>query len=119
MGTPVTHDEMIQMFASNQDATLEIIRSMQTAVNATTKAETDKIDIKLDGVITRQNKVNNSVAKNIKAAAKNTEVTKKISKWMRHWKWCLAGLFVFCYGVAWVYENIDLKETIVNIISNL
>lgn len=32
MKTPVTHDQMIKMFASNQDATIEIIRSMQTAI---------------------------------------------------------------------------------------
>jgi len=39
MKTPVTHEQMIRMFASYQDANIEIIHSMQTAVNATTKEE--------------------------------------------------------------------------------
>jgi len=37
MKTPVTHEQMAQMFSSYQEANIEIIRSMRTAVNATTK----------------------------------------------------------------------------------
>ena len=37
MKTPVTHDQMIKMFDSQQAANIEIIHAMRTAVNATTK----------------------------------------------------------------------------------
>jgi len=37
MKTPVTHEQMAQMFSSYQEANIEIIHAMRTAVNATTK----------------------------------------------------------------------------------
>lgn len=119
MNTPVTHGQMIKMFSQQQDAILEITRLNAKAINAKTVMETDRIDMKLDGVITRQDKVNNSVAKNVREISKNTEVAKRIKCFTRHWRWCLIGLFVFCYGVAWMYENINLKEFIINIIGKL
>ena len=95
MKTPVTHDQMAQMFSSYQEANIEIIRSMQTAVNATTKAETDRIDVKLDGVILRQNKINGSVAK-------NTKTTEKVNRFSNNAKWYAIALFGFCYAVCWI-----------------
>ena len=78
MKTPVTHDQMIKMFENSQAANIEIIHAMRTAVNATTKSETDRIDVKLDGVILRQDKANDSVAKNVKAITLNNETTEKV-----------------------------------------
>jgi len=109
MKTPVTHDQMIQMFSSYQEANIEIIRSMQTAVNATTKAETDRIDVKLDGVILRQDKINGSVAKNIKT-------TERVNRISSNVKWYILGLFAFCYSVAWIYDSFNLKEIILKLI---
>ena len=109
MKTPVTHDQMIQMFSSYQEANIEIIRSMQTAVNATTKAETDRIDVKLDGVILRQDKINGSVAKNIKT-------TERVNNFSGNVKWYIIGLFGFCYSVAWIYDSFNLKEIILKLI---
>ena len=109
METPVTHDQMIQMFSSYQDANIEIIRSMQTAVNATTKAETDRIDVKLDDVILRQDKVNGSVAK-------NNKTTERVNRISSNVKWYVLGLFGFCYSVAWIYDSFNLKEIILKLI---
>jgi len=109
METPVTHDQMIQMFSSYQEANIEIIRSMQTAVNATTKAETDRIDVKLDGVILRQDKVNGSVAK-------NNKTTERVNNFSGNVKWYIIGLFGFCYSVAWIYDSFNLKEIILKLI---
>ena len=109
MKTPVTHDQMIQMFSSYQEANIEIIRAMQTAVNATTKAETDRIDMKLDGVILRQDKVNGSVAK-------SNKTTEKVNRFSKSIKWYIIGLFGFCYSVAWIYDSFNLKEIILKLI---
>ena len=109
METPVTQDQMIKMFSSYQDANIEIIRSMQTAVNATTKAETDRIDVKLDDVILRQDKVNGSVAK-------NNKTTERVNNFSGNVKWYIIGLFGFCYSVAWIYDSFNLKEIILKLI---
>jgi len=37
MKTPITHDQIIKLFDNQQAASIEIIRAMQTAVNATTR----------------------------------------------------------------------------------
>ena len=105
MKTPVTHDQIISMFDSQQAANIEIIHAMQTAVNATTKSETDRIDVKLDGVIKRQDKINGSVAK-------NTKTTEKVNRFSSNVKWYILGLFGFCYSVAWIYDSFNLKEII-------
>ena len=112
MKTPVTHQQMISMFSSYQEANIEIIRSMQTAVNATTKAETDRIDVKLDGVILRQDKVNGSVAK-------NTKVTEKVNRFSRNIKWYALGLFGFCYAVCWIYSTFNLEEIVLKLIHKI
>ena len=112
MKTPVTHEQMIRMFASYQDANIEIIHSMQTAVNATTKAETDRIDVKLDGVILRQDKVNGSVAKNAKT-------TEKVNRFSRNMKWYALGLFGFCYATAWIYSTFNLEEIVLKLIHKI
>jgi len=112
MKTPVTHDQMISMFSSYQEANIEIIRSMQTAVNATTKAETDRIDVKLDSVILRQDKVNGSVAK-------NTKTTEKVNRFSSNIKWYIFGLFGFCYATAWIYNTFNLEEIILKLIHKI
>ena len=112
MKTPVSHDQMAQMFSSYQDANIEIIRSMQTAVNATTKAETDRIDVKLDGVIKRQDKANDSVAK-------NTKVVEKVNRFSRNAKWYALGLFGFCYAVCWIYSTFNLEEIVLKLIHKI
>ena len=112
MKTPVTHDQMISMFSSYQEANIEIIRSMQTAVNATTKAETDRIDVKLDGVIKRQDKVNGSVAK-------NNKTTEKVNRFSSNIKWYALGLFGFCYAVCWIYSTFNLEEIVLKLIHKI
>ena len=112
MKTPVTHDQMIQMFSSYQEANIEIIRSMQTAVNATTKAETDRIDVKLDGVILRQDKINGSVAKNIKT-------TERVNRISSNVKWYILGLFAFCYAVCWIYNTFNLEDIVLKFIHKI
>ena len=112
METPVTHDQMIKMFENSQAANIEIIHAMQTAVNATTKSETDRIDVKLDGVIKRQDKVNGSVAK-------NTKVTEKVNRFSRNIKWYALGLFGFCYAVCWIYSTFNLEEIVLKLIHKI
>jgi len=112
MKQPVTHDQMAQMFSSYQDANIEIIRSMQTAVNATTKAETDRIDVKLDGVILRQDKVNGSVAK-------NNKTTEKVNRFSSNIKWYALGLFGFCYATAWIYSTFNLEDIVLKLIHKI
>ena len=112
MKTPVTHEQMIQMFSSYQEANIEIIRAMQTAVNATTKAETDRIDVKLDGVVLRQDKTNDSVAK-------NTKVAEKINGFSRNVKWYVFGLFAFCYAVCWIYNTFNLEDIVLKLIHKI
>ena len=112
METPVTHDQMIQMFSSYQEANIEIIRSMQTAVNATTKSETDRIDVKLNGVILRQDKVNGSVAK-------NNKTTEKVNRFSSNIKWYAFGLFAFCYAVCWIYNTFNLEDIVLKFIHKI
>lgn len=112
MKTPVTHDQMIKMFASYQDANIEIIRSMQTAVNATTKAETDRVDLKLDGVITRQDKVNGAVAKN----SKTTRTVNRINKNLKYY---IIGLFGFTYFICWIYETFSIEDIVLKLINKI
>jgi len=100
------------MFASYQEANIEIVRSMQTAVNATTKAETDRIDLKLDGVISRQDIANDTMNK-------NTETTDKVNRVSKNLKWYIIGLFGFVYAVCWIYETFNLKEIIEKLIYKL
>lgn len=112
MKTPVTHDQMINMFASYQDANMEIIRSMQTAVNATTKAETDRIDIKLDSVISRQDISNGAVAEN----SKTTRTVNRINKNLKYY---VIGLFGFTYLICWVYNTFSLEDIILKLIHKI
>ena len=119
METPVTHDQMISMFSSYQDANIEIIHAMQTAVNATTKSETDRIDVKLDGVILRQDKINGSVAKNVKAITLNNETTEKVDRFSSNAKWYVIGLFAFCYAVCWIYNTFNLEDIVLKFIHKI
>ena len=112
MKTPVTHDQMIKMFDSQQATNIEIIHAMQTAVNATTKSETDRIDVKLDGVILRQDKVNGSVAK-------NNKTTEKVNRFSSNMKWYALGLFGFCYAVCWIYSTFNLEEIVLKLIHKI
>ena len=112
MKTPVTYDQMIKMFDSQQAANIEIIHAMQTAVNATTKSETDRIDVKLDSVIKRQDKVNGSVAK-------NNKTTEKVNRFSRNIKWYALGLFGFCYAVCWIYSTFNLEEIVLKLIHKI
>jgi len=112
MKQPVTHDQMAQMFSNYHDANIEIIRSMQTAVNATTKAETDRIDVKLNGVILRQDKANDSVAK-------NNKTTERVNRISSNVKWYALGLFGFCYATAWIYSTFNLEEIVLKLIHKI
>lgn len=119
MKEPVTHDQMIQMFAQNQDATLEIVRAMETAVNATTRAETHRIDVKLDGVIKRQDAANGTIAKNTKKIYIMGKTIGVVNWLGSHIKLCLLALFGFCYLTATFYDKIDLWELLTILIKKL
>ena len=112
MEQPVTHDQMIKMFENSQAANIEIIHAMRTAVNATTKSETDRIDVKLDGVILRQDKANDSVAK-------NNKTTEKVNRFSGNMKWYALGLFGFCYATAWIYSTFNLEEIVLKLIHKI
>ena len=115
MKTPVTHDQMIKMFASQQDTILEFNKLMQTSINATTKAETDRIDVKLDGVITRQDEQNDKVSKNGNRIAEVEKTTGFVTRVRKNAMWITLGLFGFCYIVAWLQTNFDFLELILMI----
>jgi len=119
MKEPVTHDQMIKMFASSQEANIEIIRSMQIAVNATTREQTHRIDVKLDGVIQRQDLANSKVKKNT-TMINTMKKTIGVVNWLgSHIKLVILGLFIFCYLTVVVYHNINVFELIKNWILKL
>jgi len=109
METPVTQDQMIKMFDIQQESILEITRLNAKAINAKTIQETDRIALKLDGVILRQDKINGSVAK-------NNKTTERVNNFSGNVKWYIIGLFGFCYSVAWIYDSFNLKEIILKLI---
>ena len=109
METPVTHEQMIKMFDIQQESILEITRLNAKAINAKTIQETDRIALKLDGVILRQDKINGSVAK-------NNKTTEKVDRISSNVKWYILGLFGFCYAIAWIYDSFNLKEIILKLI---
>ena len=112
MKQPVTHEQMIKMFDIQQESILEITRLNAKAINAKTIQETDRIALKLDGVIKRQDKVNGSVAK-------NTKVTEKVNRFSRNIKWYALGLFGFCYAVCWIYSTFNLEEIVLKLIHKI
>ena len=116
MKTPVTHDQMIKMFDTQQAAILEITRANAKAINAKTIAETDRISVKLDNLILKQAKANNNVAENVKAIAKNNKTIERVNRFSGNVKWYIIGLFGFCYSVAWIYDSFNLKEIILKLI---
>ena len=116
METPVTQDQMIKMFDTQQVAILEITRLNAKAINAKTIQETDRIDVKLDNLILKQAKANNNVEENVKAIAKNNKTTEKVDRISSNVKWYVLGLFAFCYSVAWIYDSFNLKEIILKLI---
>ena len=116
MKTPVSHDQMIQMFDIQQVAILEITRLNAKAINAKTIQETDRIDVKLDNLIKKQAKANNNMAENVKAIGKNTKTTERVDRISKNVKWYILGLFGFCYSVAWIYDSFNLKEIILKLI---
>jgi len=110
MKTPVTHDQMIKMFDTQQAAILEITRANAKAINAKTIQETDRIDLKLDSVIKHQKDQNGKVEKNV------NETTEKVDGFSSNVKWYVFGLFGFCYATAWLYDNIDFFIVNINVI---
>lgn len=116
MKTPVSHDQMIKMFASQQAAILEITRLNATAINAKTEHETDRIDLKLDTVIKRQDDQNGTVRQNCKDIAEVKETTGFVNRVRKNSKWIMLGLFGFCYITAWIYQNIDIVDLIKTLI---
>ena len=107
-----TYDQAIKLFDIQRESILEITRLNAKAINAKTIQETDRIDVKLDGVIKRQDKVNGSVAK-------NTKVTEKVNRFSRNIKWYALGLFGFCYAVCWIYSTFNLEEIVLKLIHKI
>jgi len=107
-----TYDQAIKLFDIQQESILEITRLNAKAINAKTIQETDRIALKLDGVILRQDKVNGSVAK-------NTKVVERVNRFSRNMKWYALGLFGFCYATAWVYNTFNLEEIVLKLIHKI
>ena len=112
MNEQFTYDQAIKLFDIQQESILEITRLNAKAINAKTIQETDRIALKLDDVILRQDKINGSVAK-------NTKTTEKVNRFSGNVKWYIIGLFGFCYSVAWIYDSFNLKEIIEKLIFKL
>jgi hypothetical protein len=70
-------------------------------------------------VILRQDKANDSVAKNVKAIALNNETTEKINRISGSIKWYVLGLFGFSYCVAWIYDKIDIVQIFLTFIKKV
>ena len=112
MNEQFTYDQAIKLFDIQQESILEITRLNAKAINAKTIQETDRIALKLDGVILRQDKVNGSVAK-------NTKVVERVNRFSRNMKWYALGLFGFCYATAWVYNTFNLEEIVLKLIHKI
>jgi len=109
METPVTHDQIIQMFDTQQNAILEINRINATAINARTISEIDRVAEKMDIMIERQDVANNNIAKNNKTTERVDRINKNV-------KWYVLGLFGFMYSTCWIYDSFNLKEIIMKLI---
>jgi len=119
MKEQLTYDQAIKLFDIQRESILEITRLNAKAINAKTIQETDRIDVKLDGVITRQDKMNHSVAENVKAIAINNKTTDRISRISKNMKWYILGLFGFSYCVAWIYDKIDIIQVFLMIVKKV
>ena len=112
MNEQFTYDQAIKLFDIQQESILEITRLNAKAINAKTIQETDRIALKLDGVILRQDKVNGSVAK-------NNKTTEKVNRFSSNIKWYALGLFGFCYAVCWIYSTFNLEEIVLKLIHKI
>jgi len=119
MEQPVTHDQMIKMFDTQQVAILEITRANAKAINAKTIQETDRIDLKLDSVIKHQKDQNGKVKENANAIVLNNGTTEKINRISSNAKWYAMGLFAFCYAVCWIYSTFNLEEIVLKLIHKI
>jgi len=54
---------IFNLIETNHNHTVELMTSMKTAINAETKASADMLNLKIDGVIARQDISNNRVSK--------------------------------------------------------
>ena len=113
---PVTYDQMIHMFDTQQQALFEINKSHTTAVNARTISEIDRVVEKMDLMITRQDEQNSSVAKNVLMIALNNKTTERVNRIGGNLKWYVIGLFGFTYAVCWVYNTFNLQDIVMKFI---
>ena len=116
METPVTHDQMISMFDTQQQALLEINKSHTTAVNARTISEIDRVAEKMDLMIQRQDVQNSNVAKNVESIAENNKTTERVDRISKNVIWYACGLFGFVYAVCWVYNTFSLEDIVLKLI---
>lgn len=108
----VSYDQMINLFSVQQNAFTEIIHANTKAINAKTISELDRIDVKLDGVINRQDKVNGAVAEN----SKTTRTVNRINKNLKYY---VIGLFGFTYFICWIYETFNLEDIVLKLINKI
>ena len=114
-----TYDQAIKLFEIQQQAISIYQQDMTKSINARTIAETDRVSEKMDGMIERQDKMNNNVADNVKAIAINNKTTEKVNRISGSLKWYVLGLFGFCYSICWIYDSFNLKEIIKKLILKL
>ena len=106
---PVTYDQMIHMFDTQQKAIFEINKSHTTAVNARTISEIDRVAEKMDLMIKRQATANNNIAK-------NNKTTERVNRIGVNLKWYAFGLIGFIYAVCWIYDTFNLQEIVTKLI---
>ena len=116
---PVTYDQMIHMFDTQQKAIFEINKSHTTAVNARTISEIDRVVEKMDLMITRQDEQNSNVATNVKAIEENNKTTERVDRIGRNLKWYAFGLVGFVYAICWIYDKADLLSIILKLIQKI
>ena len=106
---PVTYDQMIHMFDTQQKAIFEINKSHTTAINARTISEIDRVAEKMNLMLKRQATANNNIAKNNKTTERVDRINKNI-------KWYVLGLFGFMYSTCWIYNTFNLQDIILKLI---
>ena len=116
---PVTYDQMIHMFDTQQKAIFEINKSHTTAINARTISEIDRVAEKMDLMIQRQDVQNSNVAKNVESIAENNKTTERVNRIGGNLKWYAFGLLGFTYTVCWFYNTFNLEDIVLKLIHKI
>ena len=94
--------DIFALLESNHKSTIEVMNSMKTAINAETKASADMLNLKIDGVIDRQDIANNRVCK--------LEKQTGFVRWVhRNPAFAIPMLAILLIGVIYVVEKFGIE----------